>query len=59
MERFYQTVGGRRFIDGTLPKLVEELAPLNRNLEALVAALATKKSTPAPPATGTTTDEPR
>jgi hypothetical protein len=51
MERFYQTVGGRRFIDGTMPKLVDELARLNRNLEALVAALVAKAPPPAPTAT--------
>ena len=59
MERFYQTVGGRRFIDGTMPKLVEELARLNRNLESLVAALGGKGPPPAPPPAGTKHDEPR
>ncbi len=50
MNEFYRTVGGRRFIDGTMPKLVEELARLNRNLEALVAALAAKQPPASPPA---------
>jgi len=58
MDEFYRTVGGRRFIEGTIPKLVEELARLNRNLEALVAALAAKDSPPASPPAGTTRDEP-
>ena len=58
MERFYQTVGGRRFIDGTMPKLVEELARLNRNLEALVAALVAK-APPPPTNTATADDEPQ
>lgn len=36
---FYATVMGRRFYEGTVPKLVEELALLNRNLTRLVDAL--------------------
>ena len=40
MDRLIATIGGRRFIDGTVPELVEELVRLSRNLEALVAALA-------------------
>ena len=39
MERFYATVGGRRFIDHTVPKLIEELARLNANLKALVTEM--------------------
>jgi len=39
VERFYATVGGRRFIDHTVPKLIEELARLNANLKALVTEM--------------------
>ena len=58
MEKFYATVGGRRFVDGTMPKLAEELARLNRNLEALVVALAAKGPPAAsPPPDSTKQDE--
>ena len=30
---FWQTVMGRRFIEGTVPNLVQELKKLNENLE--------------------------
>ena len=30
---FYDTVGGRRFIDGTMPKLVQELERYNEDRE--------------------------
>jgi hypothetical protein len=36
MDEFFRTVMGRKFIDGTMPKIAEELARLNKNLEALL-----------------------
>ena len=32
---FWQTVMGRRFIEGTMPRIAEELKALNKNLERL------------------------
>ena len=48
MDRFYNTVGGRRFIDGTMPKIATELERLNRNIEALVAAIRERAAPPPP-----------
>ncbi len=39
MIEFFQTRMGQRFFESTLPRLVEELARLNRNIEALTAAI--------------------
>lgn len=35
---FFQTVMGQRFFESTMPRLLEQLERLNRNLEALAAA---------------------
>jgi hypothetical protein len=36
---FFATAMGRRFYEHTVPKIADELARLNKNLEALVAEL--------------------
>lgn len=33
---FHQTVMGHRFIEGTVPRLVEQLTKLNENIEKLI-----------------------
>jgi len=38
MLEFYYTKAGRTFFEVTLPRIAEELARLNRNLEALAEA---------------------
>jgi hypothetical protein len=39
MDDFFRTPMGRRFFESTMPRLVEELARLNGNVEALLEAL--------------------
>ena len=48
MSDFYRTVMGQRFIDGTMPRIAAELERLNRNLEALVAAIRERAASPPP-----------
>lgn len=36
---FFQTRMGQRFYEVTMPKIADELARLNQNIEALVAAI--------------------
>ena len=36
---FHQTVMGRRFLESTIPKLVEEIAKLNATVAELVKAI--------------------
>lgn len=36
MTAFWETVMGRRLIEGTVPKLAKELERLNKNLERLI-----------------------
>jgi hypothetical protein len=36
---FFRTRMGQRFFESTMPRIADELARLNRNLEALVALL--------------------
>lgn len=33
--KFFQTVIGKRFIEGVIPQILSELAKLNKNLERL------------------------
>jgi hypothetical protein len=47
---FFQTPMGRRFYEVTAPKLAEELARLNRNLEALVELMRALAKPEAPAA---------
>ena len=44
---FFQTRLGVRFYEHTAPKIAEELARLNTNLEALIAVLRDRPSAPA------------
>ena len=37
--RFHETVVGRHFLEGTMPRLVEEVARLNEHLERLIEVL--------------------
>lgn len=48
MLEFARTRMGQRFFESTVPKLADELARLNTNLEALIATLQTT-STPLAP----------
>jgi len=52
MDEFYQTRAGRQFIDSTMPRIAEELANLNRNIETLVdlIRLQTDRKESEPPA---------
>lgn len=36
---FYDTVGGRRFVDVTIPQLLKEIKKLNENISALTVAV--------------------
>jgi len=49
MDKFFRTRMGQLFFEATMPKIADELARLNRNLEALVLALKTPPSRPADP----------
>ena len=42
--KFFQTVMGRRFIEGIVPNLLSELTKLNKNLEELNKNLEKNKS---------------
>lgn len=62
----FQTAMGKRFYEATMPKIADQLARLNTNLEALVAELRTANrsaaaspSAPVAPANPTPGDEPR
>jgi hypothetical protein len=46
---FYQTVMGRAFYDGTMPKLAEALERIASALETLVEQEARRQPAPAPP----------
>lgn len=39
MDDFFRTRMGHRFFESTMPKVAEELARLNTNIEALIALL--------------------
>jgi len=41
---FFRTRMGHRFFEATMPKVADELARLNTNLEALVAELRTQRA---------------
>lgn len=41
---FHATVQGRRFFEGTLPRLVEQLEKLNANLAELVKTMKERTS---------------
>ena len=43
---FYYTKAGRTFFEVTLPRIAEELARLNRNLEALTEAAKPQADAP-------------
>ncbi len=50
---FHATRIGQRFFESTMPRIADELARLNRNLEALVALLERRGEGPSPVATST------
>lgn len=44
MSAFFRTKMGQRFYEATMPKVADELARLNTNLEALVAELRMQRT---------------
>ena len=40
--RFFETIMGKRFLEGTVPKILEQIALLNKNLEKLNEILEEK-----------------
>ena len=40
--RFFETIMGRNFLEGTVPKILEQIALLNKNLEKLNEILEEK-----------------
>lgn len=46
MDEFFRTIMGRKFIEGTVPKIATELEKLNTNLEALVLELRRRNDSP-------------
>lgn len=46
---FFRTAMGRRFFEGTMPKIADELARLNTTLAALVAEMKTSSGRANPP----------
>jgi hypothetical protein len=49
---FHATRMGQRLFESTMPRIADELARLNRNLEALVALLDRRGEGPSPVGTG-------
>jgi len=43
MDTFFRTPMGRKFFDGTMPKIADQLERLNDNLEALLAELCQRR----------------
>ncbi len=45
---FFKTRMGHRFYEATMPRIAEQLEPLNANLEALIAELRKLSTKPEP-----------
>tara|TARA_A100001011_G_scaffold382778_1_gene453115 strand:- start:2951 stop:3103 length:153 start_codon:yes stop_codon:yes gene_type:complete len=41
--KFFQTLMGKRFIEGTVPSIIHQLKRLNENLERIATALEKKE----------------
>ncbi|HVW29252.1 MAG TPA: hypothetical protein VHC69_27990 [Polyangiaceae bacterium] len=56
---FFKTRMGHRFYESTMPQLVEQLARLNTNMEALIALLQKLEAPAAQPPRAASSVEPR
>jgi len=55
---FFRTRMGQKFFESTVPRIADELARLNRNLESLVALLEQRGGGARPAIVGEPTDQP-